>query len=193
MDTAGLEKKVQEHQGTVTQILEKFNESLVAGTTKQEELSKQLTEIQGVLKNVKGRTGVLESKIKSVAAEVDELEVAVQEVRNDRKSVATLSQTQDTPSPPHIKVLIEKLRNKVASLDAKVQLHEVVLNDLGQDTETRLVMSEDGTACEYVDAVRRTARPGVQPPPCCQESRRGRGESGSGSRAELVRLFTPFH
>ena len=83
-DTTVLEKKVSEHQNTVTEILEKFNEKLSVEaskrkelakqchehlsveTSKREELVKQVNESQYTLKGVQGRAGVLESNFKTI-------------------------------------------------------------------------------------------------------------------------------
>lgn len=138
-DTTAVEKKVIEHQDTVTKILEKFNEHLSSGATKQEELGKQFTEIQGVLKNVKGRTGVLESKFKTIAVDVSELEMDVQKTRNEKGSMAATTNTKNAGLPKFVHDRIEKLQAGLKTVEADVDTHRALLNELGQNDRDKWV------------------------------------------------------
>lgn len=143
-DTAALEK-VTNLQDTVRQLLEKFNEELSIEVAKREALSKQATEIQYGLKNVKGRTGALEAKFKTMSEDIDELEVTVQGIRNENGFMAATTNTSDAGLATYVYDRIDKLEAGVTGIDklqasinslrADVEMHRVVLNDMGQKHE----------------------------------------------------------
>lgn len=143
-DAILLEKQVREHQGTVIEILEKFNEHLQAETKKREEQSKQFTEVQGVLKNIKGRTGYLESKFKTLAVDFDELEVSVQSIRNQNGFAAATTNNSNTGLSQSIADRIEKLQSGLKSAQADVDTHRTLLNELGEQAGSAWAGNVDG-------------------------------------------------
>ena len=139
---ADLKKKVEHHQTTVTQILEKFNESLSGETAKREELQKEFTEIQNILRAYKGRTGALESKFKKMAVDMDEIEVAVQDVKNASTVMAVTK--NDPGMSPYAQDQIEKLQGnfnaavrRLKTLEDDVDAHRCVLNEFSQSQEVK--------------------------------------------------------
>lgn len=121
----------------MTQILEKFNEHLTAGVTKHEELSKQVNELQYTLKNVKGRTGVLESKFKAMAADMDEVEMGLQSVRNGDGSKAASTKTAETDLTHYVSDKMEKLEADLKAVQGDVDMHRVVINEFSEANRPR--------------------------------------------------------
>ena len=142
----GLEKKVERHQDTVTKILEVFNESLVAESAKREETDRQVANCQYEVKNVKGRIGGIEHKFKAMSNDVEELEVAVAEVKNDNSFMAATTPTTNTKGDAGLSTFVydrmDKLEKMVKELEDDVSTHRVILNELGR--EKRQIDRYDG-------------------------------------------------
>lgn len=106
-------------------------------------MQKDITEIHNILRVYKGRTGALESKFRTMAVDVDELEVAVQNLQNEGNFVTI---TKNDPAlSTYAQDQMEKLDGKVKevtrrlkSLEDDVDAHRCVLNDFnhGQNNKT---------------------------------------------------------
>ena len=141
-DTASLAKRVDEHQDAVNAILEKFNEYLMTEISKREELEKRVNQFQYVLREVKGRVGVLEPKFKGMQTDMDDLEGAVAEVRNDNSFMAATTQHASGPSG-FFQDQIERLggsvkaaMTKLKELEGDVDMHRMIINELNSKAES---------------------------------------------------------
>lgn len=138
-DTASLKKRVEEHQNTVEAILKKFNEYLTAETSKREELASQVNRFQFVLRELKGRVGVLEPKFKAMLSDMDKVEADVEEIRNDNSFMSVTTQNANGPSSffqDQIEKLgrnVEAIKKKLKGLEGDVDMHRVVINELNQN------------------------------------------------------------
>ena len=141
-DTASLAKRVDEHQDTVNAILEKFNEYLMTEISKHEELEKRVNQFQYVLREVKGRVGVLEPKFKGMQTDMGELEGAVAEVRNDNSFMAATTQNASGPSgffQDRIERLggsVKAVTKKLKELEGDVDMHRMIINELNSKAKS---------------------------------------------------------
>jgi archaellum component FlaC len=156
-DTASLKKRVDEHQDTVNAILERFNEYLMSEVSKRDKLEKQVNEFQYLLKNVKGRVGVLESKFKAMVGDMDELEVAVNDVRNDNSFMSATTKGDSGPTSffqdqiERLGSSVQAAMKKLKELEGDVDMHRVIINELNQNAKS------DGLKFEQRRAVAKSA------------------------------------
>ncbi|KAK3681513.1 hypothetical protein LTR37_020876 [Vermiconidia calcicola] len=99
----GLNKHVDDHVKTVQDILEAFRDHLKAESEARAALEKELERTRYNITGVKGRTGSLESKMKSLQAELEGFEID-----NGQRRGRELTRSQST--------LIDDIEKKVESL-----------------------------------------------------------------------------
>jgi hypothetical protein len=105
-------------------------------------LQKEITEIQNILRAYKGRTGALESKFKTVAVDLDELEVSVQNLQNEGSfmtvtkndaALSTYAQDQIEKLTGNVNAAVQRLK----SLEDDVDAHRCVLNDFSRSQDNQ--------------------------------------------------------
>ena len=119
-DVESLNEHVDKHVTTVNEILEKFKEYLETEVEARKTVEKQVGEVRRNMTYLKGRTGSLEAKYKSIEADVEKLELEQSDQIYDSHFIE--SKKVDAAGPAtFFQDTVEKLENQINMTQMEVR------------------------------------------------------------------------